>query len=192
MPVFGIADDEFATLPETVQTALKAQETEQVANKTAVTTLTERLKALETKVEPPAPTAPVIIQKTREDVAYETAYEAKSEVLKSKLRAKFLDWPLFETEIEDLIKTQNSPEASANEAFVTNCYHVVKGRHADEIIADRAKGEGKYFMEPANKSTNMPIPVKEGVEALTPEQKAYATRNGISHEAYAKSVKAVL
>lgn len=192
MPVFGIADDEFATLPETVQTALKAQETEQAATKTAVTTLTDKLKALETKIDPPPPPTPVVIHKTREDVAYETAYEAKSEVLKSKLRTKFPDWPLFEAEIDELIKAQNSPEASANEQFVLNCYHVVKGRHADEIIADRAKGEGKYFMEPANKSTNMPTPTKEGVDALTPDQKAYATRNGIPLEAYAKSVKAVL
>lgn len=192
MPVFGIADDEFATLPETVQTALKAQETEQVANKTAVSTLTEKLKALELKVTPTVIAEPIIIQKTREDVAYETAYEAKSEVLKSKLKVKFPDWPLFESEIDELIKAQNSPEASANEQFVLNCYHVVKGRHADEIIADRAKGEGKYFMEPANKSTNMPTPTKEGVDALTPDQRAYATRNGIPLEAYAKSVKVVL
>jgi hypothetical protein len=192
MPVFGIADEEFATLPESVQTALKTQEAEQVANKATVTNLTDRLKALETKVEPPVVATPVVIQKTREDVAYETAYEAKSEVLKSKLRSRYPDWPLFEAEIEELIKAQNSPEAAANEAFVTNCYHVVKGRHADEIANDRAKGEGKYFMEPANKSTNMPTPVKEGADALTPEQKAYAAKVGIPLDKYAASVKAVL
>jgi hypothetical protein len=192
MPVFGIADEEFATLPESVQTALKTQEAEQVANKATVTNLTDRLKALETKVEPPVVATPVVIQKTREDVAYETAYEAKSEVLKSKLRSRYPDWPLFEAEIEELIKAQNSPEAAANEAFVTNCYHVVKGRHADEIANDRAKGEGKYFMEPANKSTNMPIVSKEGADALTPEQKAYAAKVGIPLDKYAASVKAVL
>lgn len=192
MPVFGIADEEFTALPESVQTALKAQEAEQASQKTAVSTLTQKLKDLELKVTPPPAPTPVPIQKTREDVAYETAYEAKSEVLKSKLRSKFTDWPLFETEIEELIKAQNSPEAAANEAFVTNCYHVVKGRHADEIANDRAKGEGKYFMEPANKSTTMPIVPKEGADSLTDAQKAYATKNGIPLDKYAASVKAVL
>lgn len=192
MPIFGIADEEFTALPESVQTALKAQEAEQAANKTAVASLSDKLKALETKLTPEPAPVPIVIQKTREDVAYETAYEAKSEVLKSKLKSKFPDWPLFEDEIDQLIKTQNSPEAAANEQFVLNCYHVVKGRHADEIANDRAKGEGKYFMEPANRSTTMPIVQKEGVDALTPEQKAYATKNGIPLDKYAISVKAVL
>lgn len=125
-------------------------------------------------------TTPIVmgVLSTQADLARRSVQE--------EMQAANHDWHLFAKEIDDMA-SKNPVNMKANPEFWRNVYHIIKGRHADEIATDRSNKSGKFFVENATSS----IQVKEEdnrkpEDKLTDKEVAYAKNMGVPLEQYAK------
>lgn len=117
--------------------------------------------------------------------------ETRASQVFDRVKSSYGDFSLFEEEI--LKEMQSAPaQYKANEMYVRNAYHMVKGRHTDEIAADKAKGSGKYFVEGSSSNLNRSVVEdKDKKPVLTQEEKEYASKFGLTEDAYIESKKAM-
>ncbi len=110
----------------------------------------------------------------------------RAEMSFNNVKSSIKDFNLFEEEIK--AELAKSPlQYRANEDYIKNCYHMVKGRHADEILEHNSKKSGKYFIEGASTSgNNIPNSPDPNKVVLTEDELKYAAKFGVKPEDYAK------
>lgn len=115
----------------------------------------------------------------------------KMEVV-NRLKSSDPYFPKLQKEFEELLKTIPLNQAGHERGgeLIENAYNVVKGKHLDQILQDTRAGKGEFFIESGSNSGN----TGNGTEnrntdptKLTDDEKAIASRMGVSEEAFIKS-----
>lgn len=92
----------------------------------------------------------------------------------------------FGKEIDDFAKAC-TPQQQANPDTWEHLFFNVKGRHSDEISAQRSEGKGEFFIESAGRATSSDTHVDDN--KLTPLEEKLAARMGVKPEDYLKRKK---
>lgn len=110
----------------------------------------------------------------------------------NRLKATDPYFPKLEKEFNELCKTITLREAGHEQGsiIIENAYNIVRGKHLDQILQDTRAGKGEFFIESGSNSGN----TGNGTEnrntdptKLTDDEKAIASRMGVSEEAFIKS-----
>lgn len=186
--IFGIEEEEFNELPETVKNSLKAADASATATEARLLEIETRLKP---KEEPPK-NEPVVSQwNPPVSQMDEMNYDNRMDVIlmnfktdKNPTTSTCVN--LFEDEIRENLK-KSHPSLRAGREYVKTIIDLVAGRHLAEITQDIRSGGSKYnglFVESGGGgSTHTPTP-KTAAEQLTPEERAMADKIGVSYEIF--------
>jgi len=100
-------------------------------------------------------------------------------------------FPKLKKELEELLKNEPLQAIGSERGvlFIKNAYHVVKGRHTDEILQDTRAGKGEFFIESASNSGNSGAgnTITNDPNVLTADEKAMAARMHLTDEAFLKA-----
>jgi hypothetical protein len=104
-------------------------------------------------------------------------------------------FPKLKKELEELLKNEPLQAIGSDKGvlFIENAYHVVKGRHTDEIVQANRAGKGEFFIESASNSGNSGDGRSNNTEdknTLTDDEKAMAARMHVSEEVFLKTKQA--
>lgn len=88
---------------------------------------------------------------TRASIEFDKVSRTKVKNDKGILVPKYPYWDAYAGEIQELLAAQNV-QARSNPATIENAYHIIVGKHADEIANDRAKGTGMFAVESGSNS----------------------------------------
>ena len=198
MPVLGISDEDFAELPDSVQTALKAQEAAQNANNATLTELQNKVEEL-TKGKPPKGEEPPPTNKWNPPVSpfEEMNYNNRCDIILMNFKNDTMQpvlgacVKLFENEIRESL-SKSHPMYLADKVYIKNVIDMVAGRHTAEITSDIRGNGGKFaslFTESGSGGPNAPSDgkSKKPEDNMTPEEKKAADSWGISYEKWVSS-----
>lgn len=189
--IFGIEEEEYNELPETVKNSLKAADAANQATEA-------RLKKIEEGLAPKEP-EPVVVAPTKwnppvsdmDEMNYDNRMDVIIMGFKSSNDAMTRTClASFEDEVRDNLK-KSHPFQRSQQTYVKTIIDLVAGRHLAEITQDIRSGGSKFnslFTESGGSGGgNSNIPPKTATEQLTPEERAMADKLNVSHEIFLES-----
>jgi molybdopterin converting factor small subunit len=88
----------------------------------------------------------------------------------------------YEAEIDEIMMKQVPLQSRIFSQAWQNAFHIVLGRHMDELVTSVKKGDDLFFIEPVSGGGGLPQPDKKG--ELTPEEIKVAGKLGLKPEEY--------
>jgi hypothetical protein len=151
--------------------------------------LTEPEKAVDQRV---APLANLTVQNAFMTARILAQQTLDNQDMASPLDAKTMDGRLYRAwEGEINAEAAKYPQSSMiRPDNWIGIYYLVKGRHADELANPEKRKKNYNFLESGSQQVHhQEEKKKDGVEALTDQQKHVADKMGVSYENYAKRLK---
>lgn len=88
----------------------------------------------------------------------------------------------YEAEIDEIMMKQVPLQSRIFPQAWQNAFHIVLGRHMDELVTSVKKGEDQFFVEPASGGDGLPQLDKK--DELTDQEKTIAGKLGLKPEEY--------